>query len=130
LTGLRRQYAPAHLVEFDAFEQRLEVALAEALVALALDQLEEDRADHVLGEDLQQQALAFGGRAVDEDLVGLQALDVLAVAGDPGVDALEIGVDGVLELHAAVAHGLDALIDVAGAKGHVLDALALVVLEE
>ena len=35
----------------------LRVALAEALVALALDNLEEDRADHVLGEDLQQQTL-------------------------------------------------------------------------
>ena len=41
---------------FDAFEQRLEIAFAEALIALALDDLEEDRADGVLGEDLQQQA--------------------------------------------------------------------------
>ena len=47
----------AHLVALDALEQRLEVALAEALVALALDDLEEDRADRVLGEDLQQLAL-------------------------------------------------------------------------
>jgi hypothetical protein len=35
----------AHLVALDGLEQRLEVALAEALVALALDDLEEDRAD-------------------------------------------------------------------------------------
>ena len=67
-----RQHAPANLVEFDALEQGLEVALAEALVALALDQLEEDRADLVLGEDLQQQALAFGGGAVDDTGLLLQ----------------------------------------------------------
>ena len=36
------------LVELDRLEQRLEVAFAEALVALALDDLEEDRADDVL----------------------------------------------------------------------------------
>jgi hypothetical protein len=38
-------HAAADLVELDGLEQRLEVALAEALVALALDDLEEDRAD-------------------------------------------------------------------------------------
>ena len=50
------QHAAANLVGFDAFEQGAEIALAEALIALALDDLEEDRADGVLGEDLQQQA--------------------------------------------------------------------------
>ncbi len=62
----------AHLVELDAFEQRLEIALAEAFVALALDDLEEDRADHILGEDLQQQALPLGRRAVDQDAALLE----------------------------------------------------------
>jgi hypothetical protein len=42
-------------------KQRLEIALAEAFVALALDDLEEDRADHILGEDLKQQALPSVG---------------------------------------------------------------------
>ena len=56
----RLQHAAAHLVEFQRFEQRLEVAFAEALVALALDDLEEDRADDVLGEYLEQQALTLG----------------------------------------------------------------------
>src|SRR5690606_34493374 len=51
------QDAALHLVAFDGLEQRLEVALAETLVALALDDLEEDRAERVGGEDLQQQAL-------------------------------------------------------------------------
>src|SRR5688572_32555789 len=51
------QHAAAHLVALDALEQRLEVAFAEPFVALALDDLEEDRADRILGEDLQQLAL-------------------------------------------------------------------------
>ena len=55
-------------------EQGAEIALAEALVAAALDDLEEDRADHGLGEDLQQQPAALGRRAVDQDAVGGQAL--------------------------------------------------------
>src|SRR5207247_108754 len=63
-------------------------------------------------------------------LVGLQPLDVLAVAGDARVYAFEVGVDGVLERHPAVTHGLYRLVDVAGSQRHVLDALALVVLEE
>jgi hypothetical protein len=49
------QHAALHLVALDGLEQRLEIAFAEAFVALALDDLEEDRAECVLGEDLQQQ---------------------------------------------------------------------------
>ena len=66
----RRQHAAADLVQFHALEQGLEVALAEALVALALDDLEKDRPEGVLGKDLQQQALALGRRAVEQDAVG------------------------------------------------------------
>jgi hypothetical protein len=54
----RGDHAAPDLIELDRFEQGFEIALAEALIALALDDLEEDRPDHVLGEDLQQQALA------------------------------------------------------------------------
>src|SRR5687768_393159 len=46
--------AAPDLVLLDRFEQRLEVALAEAVVALALDELEEDRADGGLAEPLEQ----------------------------------------------------------------------------
>ena len=41
-------------------------------IAFALDDLEEDRADGVLREDLQQQALIFRRRAVHQDAVALQ----------------------------------------------------------
>ena len=109
-------------------EQGLEVALAEALVALALDDLEEDRPDHVLGEDLQQQALALG-RARRRPGCGRRA----AAAGSrrgrargrraarsrcracPGTST------------PALAHGLHRVEDVVRAQRDVLDALAAVV---
>jgi hypothetical protein len=64
------EHAAPDLVELDAFEQRLEVAVAKALVALALDELEEDGPELVLAEDLQQQ---LAGHAVDQDLAVFQA---------------------------------------------------------
>src|SRR6266852_1679378 len=45
--------AAADLVALDRFEERAEISFAKALIALALDDLEKDRADHRLGEDLQ-----------------------------------------------------------------------------
>src|SRR5580700_9910447 len=57
-------HATANLIELDRFEQRLEVTYAEALIPLALNDLEEDRANLVLGENLQQQVV---GRTVDQD---------------------------------------------------------------
>ena len=56
------QHAAAHLVALDGLEQGLEVAFAETLVALALDDLEENRTDRVLGEDLQQLSLFDTGK--------------------------------------------------------------------
>src|SRR3546814_10056326 len=80
------------MVALDAFEQGLEVAFAEAFVALALDDLEEDRAERVLGEDLQQLALLGFRVGVDQDLVLRQPRHVLAVVGHALVDHLEVGV--------------------------------------
>src|SRR3546814_20006187 len=66
------QYAPAHLIQFDGFEQGLEVAFAKAFVAFALDNFEKNRADLILGENLQQQA-AFGCRS-EERRVGKEGV--------------------------------------------------------
>src|SRR6266516_7527497 len=58
--GRRPSEVPAPgLLPLDGLEQRLEVALAESLRAVALDQLEEHRRPvlHRLGEDLQQVAV-------------------------------------------------------------------------
>src|SRR5207244_11372371 len=86
--------ATLDLVELDRFEQRLEVAFAEAFVALPLDELEEDRAELVLGKDLQQQRAGF---AVDENLPFFQFNDVFPMAGDALVDEVVVGVVGVEE---------------------------------
>ena len=47
LNLLRLQHPTADLVALDRFEQGLEIAFAEALVALALDELEKYRAQRV-----------------------------------------------------------------------------------
>src|SRR5258708_40297556 len=74
--ALQRQHAAADLVFLDRFEQRFEVAFAETIVALALDELEEDRPDGVGGKDLQQHlgmAALDHALAVDQDAVTLEA---------------------------------------------------------
>src|SRR4051812_43611369 len=85
------QHPPANLIFLDRFEQRLEVAFAEPIVALALDELEEDRPDGVRRKDLQQHlgvaALDYA-LAVNENAVALQAGDVLAMLRQPRIDPL------------------------------------------
>ncbi len=74
---------PAGLLALDRLEQRAEVAGAEALVPLALDDLEEERprlrivveAGRLLEEDLQQVLVRL--RAVDEDLELAQGREAL-----------------------------------------------------
>src|SRR6185295_7309484 len=73
---------PPHLIELDGFEQRAEVAFPEPLVSLALNDLEEDRANDVLREDLQQHALALLRIAVDENAPLAQLLERFVVARD------------------------------------------------
>src|SRR3546814_12638363 len=65
--------AAAKLVPFHRLEQRPEVAFAETLVALALNNIEEDRTDYRGGEDLKQRAAALGRCAVDQDAVAPQS---------------------------------------------------------
>ncbi len=117
------QHPAAHLVEFDALEQRLEVAVAEAVVALALDELEKDRAQLVLAEDLQQDRVLL---AVDQDLALVQFFHAFAVAGNALVHQLVVGVDRVQQAHAGAAQRVHRGVEVVRAHGDVLDALAVV----
>src|SRR5690348_6468648 len=48
------KHAAADLVFLDRLEQGAEIAFAEALIALALNEFEEDRPEHGAGENLQQ----------------------------------------------------------------------------
>src|ERR1700694_3684366 len=87
-SGARRllpllQHTAPDLIELDRLEQRLEVALAESFVALALDYLEEDRTDHSRREDLQEH-LVLCRRAVEKDPIFSQPRRVLAVIPQPG----------------------------------------------
>src|SRR5262249_27558784 len=92
-----REHAAADLIELDRFEKGAKVALAEAVVALALDDLEEDRADHRVGEDLQEHAAAARRRAIDQDAIALEAREILAVAGNARVHLLVVGIGNVHE---------------------------------
>src|SRR3546814_6431888 len=51
---LGRNHAAPDLIQFDAFEQRFEIAFPETLIALALNDFEEDGPNHILGKDLQR----------------------------------------------------------------------------
>src|SRR5579884_587948 len=118
--------AAADLVALYRFEERAEIALAEALVALALDDLEEDRADHGVGEDLQQEAFALAGGAVDQDLVAAQAGHVLAMPREAGIDRLVIGLRHRHERYVAAAQFLYGLVNAARRECDVLDAFAVI----
>ncbi|SOY73835.1 protein of unknown function (plasmid) [Cupriavidus taiwanensis] len=126
-SGLDLERAAFDLVAFQRLEQCLEVAFAEAFVALALDELEEHRAERGLGEDLQQQTglAAFGG-AVQQDAARLQLLDRLAVAGQAGVERfVVVVVRRGHQRHAGQLQAVDDLDQVVGQEGDVLDALAV-----
>src|SRR6202000_1628894 len=117
----------------DRFEQGLEVAFAEPVVALALDELEEDRADRIGGKDLQQHlglAAIDHALAVDQNAVLLQLRDILVMLRQAGVDPLEIGVVRWRdERQAGFAKRLDGAIDIERTAGDVLDAFAAIDVE-
>src|SRR5512140_1023777 len=119
--------APPHLIALERLEQRFEIALAESLVALALDELEEHGAEERLREDLQQQALAAAfGRAVEQDAARAEVGDVLAVTGQALVEHLVIRVRGRLhERYAARAEPIEGVEQIVGEQRDVLDALAV-----
>ena len=81
-------------------EQCLKIALAETFVAFALDDFKENRPYHVFGKDLQQQTLAFTGRAVDQYMALPERLQIFSVAGQTLVHAFIICVRCGLEYHA------------------------------
>ena len=120
-------YAAALLVQFDGLEQRLKIPFAKAVIALALDDFEEYRADRVLREDLEKNSA--GGIAVDQDAAPLEFAQVLLMAGDARVDTFIVGGGRVLEFDAQRAQGVDRAVDVQGAQGDVLNAFALVFVE-
>jgi hypothetical protein len=120
------QHATAHLVQLHGFEQSLEVAFAETFVALALNELEKDRTQLVLAEDLQQQ-LARG--AIHQDVALAQRLQVFAVAGNALVEQLVVGVAGGQQRHATQLQCVHRVVQVVAGQRNVLDALAVVAVQ-
>src|SRR5882762_3529189 len=126
LAANQLEYAAPDLVLLDGFEQGAEVALAEALVAFPLDDLEEDRTDDVLRKDLQQQALALLGIAIDQDAAGAQLSQGFPMAGYADGEVLIIGVGRVLKRNPVPSQHVHRAVDVPGGEGNVLDAFAVI----
>ncbi len=87
-----REQSASKLVFSIELEKRLEVTFPETIVALALDELEKDRADDGFREDLEQNsrlAAVHDALAVDQDAVLLQPLDWFLM---PGIQA-SLGLD-------------------------------------
>src|ERR1700722_16330855 len=113
------------LFSFDGFEERLEVALAEAAAALTLDDLVEDGGTvfYRASEDLKHIAFVV---AIDEDAKFFEFVDGLIDLSDT---ALQLGVVRVWhgeEVDSLPFHGRDGGENVVGGERHVLDPGALV----
>src|SRR5258708_225220 len=121
------EHAAALLIELDGFEQRLKIPFAEALVALALNDLEEDRADRILAENLQQDPGFVV--AVDEMSATLKLGHRFTVTLHPRIDTFVVGRGSFLEFDAAAAQGIHRLVDIAGTQGDVLNAFAFVLVQ-
>jgi hypothetical protein len=106
------QDTAANLIFFNRFEQCLEVAFAEALITLALDDLEEDRANLIRGEDLEQRALTFGRCAIDQDLTLGEFGYIFAVAGQASVDLFVVGIGYPLKLNAVTTQRIYGVEDI------------------
>src|SRR3954470_24512258 len=116
------------LLALDRLEQSLEVTVAEAARAVALDHLEEDRRTVAgrLREDLQQVALVV---AVHEDAQAAQILHVLVDLADALGWLLVVGVRRTQELDPARLQRLALLADGARRAGDVPPAGPAVELE-
>ena len=93
-------------------EEGAEVAFPEAEVVAALDDLDEDRADQVVGEDLQQEAAALAVKRFRREAEAAHLAEA-AGAGDEhaladlqgtGAIALYDAADGLVAWHQRVAH--------------------------
>src|SRR5712691_6413729 len=120
--------APEGLLTLDRLEQGLEIPLAEAARAVALDHLEEERRAILsrLGEDLEEVAVLV---AVGEDPQPPQVVPVLADLADAIGDVFVIGVGRREEDDSLVLQHLDGANDVLRLQRDMLDAWAAEVLE-
>src|SRR5260221_9843733 len=110
-SALRLQHSASDLIQLDRLEQRAEVAFAESFIALALDDLEKDRADDGRRENLQQHFVLYR-RAIQEYAVALEPRDVLLVSGQARREQVVVRVRRLLESDLRGAQLFDRRIDV------------------
>ena len=79
---------------------------------------------------MQQNPLAFGGRAVQKNAALGKFLGVFAVAFHALIQKVEIAIRGVLERHPKALQQINRFANILGAQRYVLNALALVFIEE
>ena len=92
MPSFRINNATTNLVELHGLKQRLEITFAEPLVTATFDKFNKDRSQHTLGKNLQQQALALGGRTIDQDAVFLEGPQIDTMARKPTINQFRIGV--------------------------------------
>jgi hypothetical protein len=130
--------AASDLILLDRPKERAEIALAKTLIALALNELEEDWTNQIRGEDLEQDLghlsslFSYRNRALSvyEDAVTLEPCEVLSMARYALVDALVVS--GRWRRHESKsvrAQRLYCQEDVAAAAGDMLDAFAFVAMQ-
>src|SRR5688500_12139062 len=119
---------PKFLFFLDRLEERLEVALPEALRAFALNDLVEERRPvfNRLREDLQQIPV---GIAVDENAERLERFERLVDLAHSALQLLVVRRWRLEEFHAAIAERRHRLDDVVGREREVLRARATVEIE-
>src|SRR5882724_1602225 len=126
VTCLVLNHSPPLLIQLDRLEQGFEVAFAEAFVAFALDDLEEDWADDILRENLEQHALPFARVAVKQNASLLERAQILAVPGYAGIDLFVVRLRRVLKLNAVFTQSIHGRDDVFGRKRDMLNPFATI----
>src|SRR5262249_11735349 len=119
-TASRLEVPSERLFTLDRLEERLEVAVAEAARAVALDHLEEERRAVLRGlrEDLQQVAVVV---AIGEDAEPSQVVVVLVDRADALRDVLVVRARRREEPDTSLLERLDGLHDVGRRERDVLD---------
>src|SRR5256885_1981820 len=120
------EHPAPYLVQLNRLEQGTEITLTEAFVALALDDLEKNRANDILRENLQQHTITLARIAVYQDGPLFQRSKRFPMSGHAGVNALVIRVRRTLEGNLIRPQNVDGPINVIRSERNVLNPLAMV----
>jgi hypothetical protein len=113
------EIAPAPLLQFDGFEQRLEIAFTKALAARTLDDLQKQRRSvlHRLGEDLQEVAVLV---SVYKDIIFTYQFPVFFNLSNPVPDSVVIALRNGEKFESVPSELSDCGQDIRSVKGDML----------